>query len=401
MTGGYIIYVEKSIRALTVYINHGGNIVIYKKEGLERFFSKPMKYIIDGDLRTQIDLVLRQFPGQIERVGSYLVGMGLLSNGVRSTPVYVRGVDPKIDSFVKNHPFVKQNLPDFVPGDQRKEFSQFVERNSEAISVTSGLGQLIARQTPFDSLSEGQREVQLAAKSYVGDFNAINGFLGPQHSTGFPYLEDLSVIAPLKLLQGLLLTEGVSSLALFLNESVSTPMFLETLRTEFSKRGILVDLYSYFGDDVGMFYSGTMGFLYAIGGFFFILILGAVVLSVVNTITIGIIERTKEIGTLRAIGYQPKDLSGLFVRENFLISLFCVILGVCLSQGVALMINNSNWRFRPTGVAKDLQFMILPELWMSGGIAVPMILLTCLTAYFVALRKTKAPLIQLLTDSGE
>ncbi|MBK7961158.1 MAG: hypothetical protein IPK04_08060 [Bdellovibrionales bacterium] len=101
LTGGYIIYVEKSIRALTVYINHGGNIVIYKKDGLNHFFSKPKKFVIDAAMLTQVSSVLNRFPDQIERVGSYLTGMGLLSNGLRSTPVLVRGVDPNVDSFVE------------------------------------------------------------------------------------------------------------------------------------------------------------------------------------------------------------------------------------------------------------------------------------------------------------
>lgn len=77
-----------------------------------------------------------------------------------------------------------------------------------------------------------------------------------------------------------------------------------------------------------MVYAGTMGFILSIGGFFFILILGAVTLSIANTITIGIIERTKEIGTLRAIGYEPNHLTSLFIKENLIISTLCVAVGL-------------------------------------------------------------------------
>lgn len=400
LTGGYIIYVEKSIRALTVYVNHGGNIVIYKKDGLDHFFAKPKSFVINPEMLTQMTSVFDRFPEQIERVGSYLTGMGLLSNGSRSTPVLIRGIEPDVDSFVKGHPFVKEYNSDFAQSDGTQEFSEFVKRNAETISITEGLGELLGRRAPFDQLPENQRDVQLAAKSFLGDFNAINGVLGPRHSTGFPYLEDLSVIMPLRALQSLLLTDGVSSVALFLRENVSTSSFIETLRKEFLKSGILVDLYAFSGDDVGMFYSGTMGFLFAIGGFFFVLILGAVILSVVNTITIGIIERTKEIGTLRAIGFNPRELSELFLKENLIISVFCVGMGILFSQFIAAVINHSGIRFRPTGVAKDVPFMVLPETWMSVLVAIPVVILTCVTAYFVAFRKTKAPLVHLLTDPG-
>lgn len=76
--------------------------------------------------------------------------------------------------------------------------------NKDSISITQDLGELIARKTPFDSLSESERDIQLAAKTFLGDFNAVNGFLGPQHSTGFPYIEDLSVMMPLQSLKDLL-----------------------------------------------------------------------------------------------------------------------------------------------------------------------------------------------------
>lgn len=400
LTGGYILYVEKSTQALAVYVNHGGHIVITKKDGLTNFAAKPKKYEIDPQLRVQIEEVLSRYSGQIEKVGSYLTGMGLLSNGTTSTPILMLGVDPQIDKFVKNHSYVRKFTPSLLPTDQEKNFSEMAGVNPESISITADLGELISRLRPFHRLPETKRDVQIAAKSFLGDFNAINGHLGPEHSTGYPYLEDFSVVLTLASLQNLLLTEGISSFALYLKESSATSRLLEQLKNDFEKLQIPAELYPFFGDDVGMVYAGTMGFILSIGGFFFILILGAVVLSVVNTITIGIIERTREIGTLRAIGYTPRQLASIFFKENLLISLFCVVVGILLSQGIALMLNNSGIQFRPAGISRDIPFMILPELWMSAIIAVPVIILTCLTAYWVSARKTKVPLIQLLTDTG-
>ncbi len=400
LTGGYILYVEKSTQALTVYINHGGHIVIYKKDGLENFFAKPKKYQIDTQLLNQINGVLDRHPEQIEKVGTYLSGMGLLSNGATSTPVIMLGITPAIDKYVWNHPYVRKYTPSFIPTKDTKEFSEFVRVNQDSISITQDLGELIARKGPFDSLSESERDIQLAAKTFLGDFNAVNGFLGPQHSTGFPYIEDLSVMMPLQSLKNLLLTDGISSMALYLKENISTHRFIDILQSEFDANKIAVDLYPFYGEDVGMVYAGTMGFILSIGGFFFILILGAVTLSIANTITIGIIERTKEIGTLRALGYEPNHLTSLFVKENLIISTLCVVVGLLFSEGIAYAINNAGIMFRPAGISRDIPFMVLPELWLSCLIAIPVVLLTCLTAYVVAKRKTSLSLIHLLTDSA-
>lgn len=66
-------------QALAITVNHGGHIVITKKDGLTNFAAKPKKYEIDPQLRVRIEDVLSRYSGQIEKVGSYLTGMGLLS----------------------------------------------------------------------------------------------------------------------------------------------------------------------------------------------------------------------------------------------------------------------------------------------------------------------------------
>lgn len=400
LLAGYINYTEKSIRALTVYVNHGGHISIYKKGGLDGFFAKPAQFQIDPSLLIEIRNVLREYPDKIDNVGTYLSGMGLLSNGQRSTPVLIRGIDPEIETYVKNHSIVREFLPELGVKDRSLDFSFFAKQNSDTVSITGGLGELLARNPPFDQLSEKDRDVQLAAKAFTGDFNAVNAYLGPRHSTGMPYLEDISVVASLKSLQNLLATDGVSSMSVYLKEVFGTHAFLRTLKKRFAEAQLPVDLYSFTDEDVGALYAGTMSFTYSMGFFYFILILGAVILSIVNTITIGIIERTKEIGTLRAIGYLPRQLSLLLVRENLIISFFCVVLGFILSQIIALIVNAAGFRFRPPGIADDIRFQLLPVWWLGVIIAIPMIVIACLTAYWVTSRKAKKPLIQLLTEPG-
>lgn len=400
LTGGYIIYVERSVRALQVYINHGGEIAIYKKDALNEFFSKPRAYQIDLGLSKDIQSVLGRYPDQIEKIGFYLTGMGLLSNGVRSTPVLIQGLDPKLDQFTRSHPMIRAYLPNYFKDQGAQNFGTRASQDYQVISITNGLAELISRPGVLSELPESEKVVQLAAKTMIGDFNAINATLGPTHSTGFPYLEDLSVVTSLKAAQELFATEGVTNVNLFLKDKVSTAEFLEKLQKDFAQKKIPVELFPFYTDDVGMFYSGTMGFMFSLGFSFFVLILGAVALSVVNTISIGIIERSREIGTLRAIGFRPRDLSELFFKENLIISIFCIFVGIFLAQGLAGLINAADVRLRPAGVANDLPFFILPELWMALSVAIPLIFLTCITAYGVASRKTRQPLILLLTDPG-
>ena len=64
-----------------------------------------------------------------------------------------------------------------------------------------------------------------------------------------------------------------------------------------------------------------------------LLILLAVIVAfvgVVNTLALGVIERTREIGLLRAIGMSRRQLMRMVVIESFLITLFGLALGVIL-----------------------------------------------------------------------
>jgi putative ABC transport system permease protein len=64
-----------------------------------------------------------------------------------------------------------------------------------------------------------------------------------------------------------------------------------------------------------------------------LLILLAVIVAfvgVVNTLALGVIERTREIGLLRAIGMSRRQIGRMVVIESFLITLFGLTLGLAM-----------------------------------------------------------------------
>lgn len=63
------------------------------------------------------------------------------------------------------------------------------------------------------------------------------------------------------------------------------------------------------------------------------------VIGTLNTITISLVEQTREIGFLRLIGIRKKDVKMLFIAEALLLSTIGAILGVILAYILALIIN--------------------------------------------------------------
>lgn len=55
---------------------------------------------------------------------------------------------------------------------------------------------------------------------------------------------------------------------------------------------------------------------------------------------ISVLERTKEIGILRAIGASKKNISSIFNAETFIVGLFAGVLGIAVTLLLLLPINH-------------------------------------------------------------
>ena len=84
-------------------------------------------------------------------------------------------------------------------------------------------------------------------------------------------------------------------------------------------------------EQVGLITTTLQTFLMAIGGIS--LVVGAV--GIMNIMIVTVTERTREIGTLKALGYSSNDVLFLFVTESIIISLIGGVIGTGLGLAVA------------------------------------------------------------------
>lgn len=107
---------------------------------------------------------------------------------------------------------------------------------------------------------------------------------------------------------------------------------LEGVRAELINKGFAVSALS---DTVAQANKifGAIQIMLGIFGIFALTVAG---IGLVNTMTISLLERTNEIGIMRAIGAAPKDIRRIFLVESvvigFLGGLFGIILGVVISE---------------------------------------------------------------------
>jgi len=79
-----------------------------------------------------------------------------------------------------------------------------------------------------------------------------------------------------------------------------------------------------------------------------IIILVPAALGLLNTLTINVLERTREIGTLRAVGASRRQVQRMIIAEALLLGLFGaalgVLAGVAMSYGFVAAFSGIGWR---------------------------------------------------------
>ena len=121
--------------------------------------------------------------------------------------------------------------------------------------------------------------------------------------------------------------------------------------------------------------------LKALQGLTFVLItilLGIVVVGIMNTMWIAIRERTREIGTLRAIGMQRGAVLWMFLLESLMLGFFGTVAGALVGFVIAAALNGAHIH-----VGTGAQFILMSDhvrLAVHGGLLVfAVVLITIIT----------------------
>jgi len=110
------------------------------------------------------------------------------------------------------------------------------------------------------------------------------------------------------------------------------------------------------------------------------------VLGMFNTLTISLLERTKEIGLMIALGSRPKDMRKLFIFEAVLLSIIGAIIGIFAASALGMVINIlMNIFARSRGVTDRFDLFVDP-IWLIFGMIGFMVLVGLLVVYFPARR---------------
>ncbi|MEQ4452822.1 ABC transporter permease [Kosakonia sp. YIM B13605] len=155
-------------------------------------------------------------------------------------------------------------------------------------------------------------------------------------SSGIKDYDDVAMKMPLATAQKLMGTDGVSKVLILLKND-NTDMFIDRLRHFIDEHHLPLIVKSW--KDASIFYQQVESLLSGIYFFIKLIVALIVIFMISNAMTMNIIERTREITTLRAIGLQPLHVSRLFLLEGIFIGTLGAIGSLLIGFILAGIIN--------------------------------------------------------------
>lgn len=279
---------------------------IYKKGFLEMDDRSSMKFSLTPEEVSQIESILSE-RGEVRAVFPRINVQGLIGNIEVSKLFMGYGSDPYYENLMSYGTL----LEGVKLSEDNPYFCVLGSGLAEKLGVS--LDETLLITVPNEG---GGTEAETAIVAGIANF-------GPKE------LNDTVVLVSIEVARSLNYTDHSQSLLVLLHETENLeevyPAFLE----EAEKAGLDIETRTW--DEMDPFYLQVMRDYTFQLNLIATIFLFVILLAVSNTIYMSIIERTPEIGTLRAIGISRVEIIRTIMLEGLLLGMFGVLVGVGLS----------------------------------------------------------------------
>ncbi|GAB1388496.1 FtsX-like permease family protein [Rubrivivax sp.] len=247
-----------------------------------------------------------------------------------------------------------------------------------------------------------ERRLELLAATAKGAPNVVALQAVGWVNLGFKAADDVYLAMHLAQAQRLLYGREppqVTAITVQLHRMADMPMARERLQALIDSPaagGQALQLLDY--RELNPIFDQTDEFMASMFGFVTLLIGVIVLFTIANTMGTAVVERTVEIGTLRAMGMRRSGIAALFLREALLLALAGVVVGLLLTFVLAWLINHSGWAWTPPGYS--YAYLVLVRIWrdppLLAGAIVGMLLVTLVSAWWPARRAARLDIVEAL-----
>jgi putative ABC transport system permease protein len=370
---GYIANVYAGLEQQAVMGERLGHLTIFKRGFDLEGKLYPKRFLFTPEEAKKLEALVMREPGA-KLVSPRLSLNGLISNGNASTIFIGEGI-------VADH---NDPLGASLDGDTGGRLDA---RRDAGVAVSSDLAKLL-------DLKKGET-FSLLASTIDGQANAVDADVVDIFNTGSAGTNDKYVLTTLALAQSLMNTESVERFIVLLDNAGLTDHVKHALSERLRAAGFDVEIRTW--QDMSSFYTQVKGLFDMIFSFIASIVLVISAMSVANTMSMAVIERTREIGTLRALGLTNAGVVRLFAFEGFWIALLGCVLGLVVTIIAALCINASGIGYTPPNSSDRVLLQVDLDWLRMGAIALAVSFFAVLCAAYPAYRATRVEIVDALS----
>jgi putative ABC transport system permease protein len=370
LAGGYAAATFRGLREST--IGNGLGHLQIAGVGFRDSDQRPLEHGLSGvdELRRRIAADTR-----VRAVTARIDFTGLVSNGETSVPFLGRAIEPAIEYGAAAFP---QNLV----GGRAVGAS---DRNETVLGA--GLARAL-------HVRIGDR-LTLLSSTVDGALNGADVEIVGLTTTGVREMDDRLLVVRVDTAQAVLNTDRVSKLVVRLWKTADTDAVGAELSRTFARDGLPLEIATW--SELAVFYHQVRGLYSGIFIFLGLIITGLVVVSSGNSMTMTIVERTREIGTLMAVGTPRLTVLAMFVVEGLGLGVLGGTIGVALGWVLAIGLTRARIAMPPpptftTGF--PLVIDLVPALGI--GVFVLMVLTLLIASIFPAARAARLRITEAL-----
>ncbi|TVT46834.1 MAG: ABC transporter permease [Denitromonas halophila] len=307
LAGGFIQWIFIDMRESTIH-SQLGHIQLVRPGFLSGGQSDPYRYLID---EAPIDTTQSAKTPAIKTLAPRLTFGGLLSKGDATVSFIGEGIAPDLEAPISRAITVLRG-------------KDLTESPENSVLLGEGLAASIGAE-PGDT-------IVLLGTTADGGVNAVECQVAGIFATITKAYDDVVLRAPIGIARSLMRVSGSTSWVVLLDDTAHTDATVQQLRASLDPKAFDVVPWS----DLADFYNKTVELFTRQVGVVRLLIALIVVLSISNTLTMSVLERTSEIGTAMAIGVKRQGILQQFISEGLLIGVVGgvggIVVGLLLGQ---------------------------------------------------------------------
>ena len=337
LAGGFIEWIFENMRESTIR-SQLGHIQIVKPGYLEKGIADPYSYLLPS--HSDEFNSISKHPNVVS-IAQRVAFSGLASLGETTVSFIGEGIEPAQEAVISDQIHIRAG--------------KNLERNDErSVLLGEGLAKNLMAK-PGDT-------IVLLVTAANGTPNAIEVVVAGVFFSSAKEFDDTALRLPLKLARKLMRIDGASSWVMLLRDTKQTTTVVAELRSVLSPTDFEVIPWI----DLADFYKKTVVLFGTQVSLMKTIIALIIVLTISNTQTMSVLERTTEIGTMMALGSKRSAVLRMFVLEGLLIGIFGGFTGVTIGFGIAGILSEIGIPMPPP---PGMETGFTAEIMVTAGLA--------------------------------